>query len=276
PTKELSPEGHDRNTLGTYLRLAVSMGGRGCMRLIYRFYKAIRRMMRSCKENLSEAAAAVREEHEFRMEQLAAVFRVDSDSLQAIQDLWATPVTARVRSIFRTLFLDGLALGLGAAIIIGALGMSGTVSWRWLGGLFAIVSLIMFRYIKRSKVMSPHAALHGRAHKLVDLMPARYVVMGHSHRPYMRALSDASTYVNLGNWALDQLDHRAPRPPCSHLVLRHDENGRALGTLFSWHRKRGATVLRSDTVLDAAPEPSALVISVELLPGLPRPETSPE
>jgi len=257
PTRELSPEGHDKNSLGTYLRLAVSLGVRGCARLIYRFGGAIRRMIRTSREHLSEQAAWVRAEHELRMQQLAAMFRINTDLLQELSQLWATPVTARIRTIFRTVFLDGLALGLCAAIVIALLGLSGLVSWVWLSGLFALVSFVMFVYIRGARVLSPHAALHSRARKLGELMPARYIVMGHTHRPFMQSVADMSTYVNLGNWAIDHLDQRSHKPPCSHLVIRSDDSGRPAATLYSWDRKRGASLLRSDTVQDPAQGASA-------------------
>jgi hypothetical protein len=80
--------------------------------------------------------------------------------------------------------------------------------------------------------------------------------MGHTHRPFMQSISDMSTYVNLGHWAIDQLDQRTHKPPCSHLVIRRDDAGRAAATLYSWDRKRGASLLRSDTVQDTAEEAS--------------------
>ncbi|MET0389697.1 MAG: hypothetical protein ABW321_27235 [Polyangiales bacterium] len=268
PTRELSPEGHDANSLGVYLRLAVSLGVRGCMRLIYRFLRAVVRMVRSSREHLSEAAAAVRAEHERKLQQISTMLGLESNALSELSQLWATPVTARLRTIFRTVFLDGLALGGSAALVLVLLGVSGVVSWTWLSVLFALVSCVMYIYVRSAKVLGPHAALHNRARKLVDLMPARYVVMGHTHKPFLDTLTPKATYVNLGYWTIDLLDHHAPKSPCSHLVIRHDASGQPEATLFSWDSARGATVLFRDPLsarpdVENAPVPDAAELATE-------------
>jgi len=263
PTAELSPEGHDKNTLGTYLTLIVHMGFGGSVRLGLRFVGALARAVRTWREHLSEGAAYVRAEHERGMQRLAEVFGLDAERLSELAELWAEPVTAHFRTIFRTVFLDGLALGVCAAVVVGLLGVSGVVSWVGLAAGFALVSLLMYLYVKHSKVQSPHAALHARAQKLALLMPARYVVMGHSHRPFMQGLTDRSTYVNLGHWA--HADEHTSRAPCSHLVIQHDALGRASAVLYGWDRRLGASVLRSDAVHDPIEDPTPLTDG-ELMP----------
>jgi hypothetical protein len=83
-------------------------------------------------------------------------------------------------------------------------------------------------------------------------MPARYVVMGHTHKPVMEALTPTSTYVNLGNWTVDLLDDHAPKAPCTHLVIRHDAAGRPVATLCRWETPAGASVVHSDRTIEAA------------------------
>lgn len=252
PTRELSPEGHENNSLGHYLRLAFSLGVRGCARLGYRFFGAVGRMVRAWREQVSEHAAHVRAEHEQRLQQLGSVFRLSTEHLSKMTQLWATPVTSGLLSILRTVFLDGLAIGLISALVIAALGASGVVPWVWMPLLVAALCGAMFVYIRRSKVLEPHSALLSGASKLVELMPARYVVMGHTHKPVMEPLSATSTYVNLGNWTVDLLDEHAPKAPCTHLVIRHDSGGQPAATLFRWEEGRGACVLHSDLSLEAS------------------------
>jgi hypothetical protein len=170
--------------------------------------------------------------------------------------LWATPVTAGLLSIFRTVMLDGLAIGLVCLLVIAVLGVSGVVSWVWLPELFALLGVGMFIYVKRSRVLEPHAALLLGASKLVALLPARYVVMGHTHKPVMEPLPSASTYVNLGNWTVDLLDDNAPKAPCSHLVIRHDRSGKPVATLYGWQSDQGASVLFSDQPKEVAADPA--------------------
>ena len=141
-------------------------------------------------------------------------------------------------------------------LVLALLGLSGVVSWIWLPELFALVSLGMFIYVKRSKVLEPHAALIQGAGKLVTLLPARYVVMGHTHKPVMESLPSAATYVNLGNWTVDLLDDHAPKAPCSHLVIRHDRSGKPVATVYSWQSDQGATVMFTDQPKEAAADPA--------------------
>ena len=103
-------------------------------------------------------------------------------------------------------------------------------------------------------------------------MPARYVVMGHTHRPFMQALTDHATYVNLGNWAIDELN-RSPKAPCSHLVIRHDVMGRPSAVLYGWDRRQGASVLRSDVAQDRESEPTSLTGATLVSPASPSHET---
>ena len=256
PTRELSPEGHENNSLGHYLRLAFSLGLRGCARLGYRFFGAVGRMVRSWRDHLSEHAGNVRAEHEQKLQQIGAKLRLSTEHLRQMTQLWATPVTAGLLSIFRTVMLDGLAIGLVCLLVIALLGVLGVVPWIWLPELFALLGVGMFIYVKRSRVLEPHAALLQGASKLVGLLPARYVVMGHTHRPVMESLPSAATYVNLGNWTVDLLDDHAPKAPCSHLVIRHDRSGKPVATLYGWQSDQGASVLFSDQPKEAPAEPA--------------------
>jgi UDP-2,3-diacylglucosamine pyrophosphatase LpxH len=251
PTRELSAEGHENQSLLHYLRLAFSLGLHGCAMLGYRFFRAVGRMVSAWRDQLSEHAAHVKAEHEKELQQISSVFRVSTENLRAMTQLWATPVTARLASIFRTVFLDGLAAGAGALATISLLAICGVVPWIWLPFLVAGVGTGIFAYVKFSRVLEPHGALRRGASKLVELMPARYVVMGHTHRPVMEALSATSTYVNLGNWTADLLDDHAPPAPCTHLVIRHSESGNPSAALCRWEDGQAARVLHSDEQVTA-------------------------
>ena len=250
PTRELSAEGHENKSLGHYLHLAFSLGVRGCAKLGYRFFSAVGRMVSAWREQLSEHAAHIKAEHEKELQRISAVFRVSAENLRAMTQLWAIPVTGRLASIFRTVFLDGLALGAVSLATIALLAVCGVLPWLWLPFLVAGIGVGIFLYAKFSTVLEPHGALRRGASKLVELMPARYVVMGHTHRPVMEQLSPTATYVNLGNWTADLLDDHAPPAPCTHLVIRHGEAGPS-AELRRWEAGHAAHVLQSD-------EPAAL------------------
>jgi UDP-2,3-diacylglucosamine pyrophosphatase LpxH len=246
PTRELSSDGHENNSLFHYLRLAFSLGVQGCAMLAYRFFSALGRMVSAWRDQLSEHTAQIKAEHEHELQKLASVFRLSTEHVRAMTQLWATPVTTHLLSIFRTVFLDGLAVGIAAGSVLGVLALCGVVPWSWFVPLMFAVALAMFIYAKSRRVLEPHAALRRGASKLAALMPARYFVMGHTHKAVMEALTPTSTYVNLGNWTGDLFDESGPPAPCTHLVIRHGEGGTTAAELCRWHDGHAARVSASD------------------------------
>jgi hypothetical protein len=67
--------------------------------------------------------------------------------------------------------------------------------------------------------------------------------MGHTHVPRMEQIDEHSTYINLGGWAVDDLDgYEIPPPPNSHLVIRR-VHGQPVAELRRWDRQHGAVLL---------------------------------
>ncbi len=256
-TRELSVDGHENNSVFDYLRLGFSLGLHGCAMLGYRFFSAVGRMVGAWRDHLSAAAAKIRAEHESSIEHHASHFRVNIDSLRAITKLWPTPTTGGLMSIFHTVFLDGLAAALISGVTITTLGALGVLPLPWLPVIMASVMLGIFVYMKSCRVIEPHAALRRGAEKVAELMPARYVVMGHTHKPTMDPIATtsgaASSYVNLGNWTDDLLADHAPPAPCTHLVIRHNASGHAEASLCAWDNATGVSVLVSDAASARAP-----------------------
>ncbi|HEX7478811.1 MAG TPA: hypothetical protein VF331_13480 [Polyangiales bacterium] len=256
PTRELSTDGHENKSIFDYLRLGFSMGVRGCAMLGYRFFSAVGRMVATWRNHVTEHTAHIRAEQEHRMQQIASVFRLNIDSLRALSKLWAIPVTGTLYAIFRSVFLDGLAAALISGAIITTLGAFNVLPLAWLPVIMAAVMLGIFIYMKSCRVLEPVAALRRGADKLADLMPARYVVMGHTHKPVMEPLGAQSTYVNLGNWTADLSDDHAPPAPCTHLVIRHSPSGKPEAALCTWDMALGVRVLITDAPA-LAPRPVA-------------------
>jgi UDP-2,3-diacylglucosamine pyrophosphatase LpxH len=257
PTRELSTDGHENNSIFDYLRLGFSMGIRGCAMLGYRFFSAVGRMVGTWRNHVTEHTAQIRAEQEHRMQQIAAMFRLNIDSLRALEKLWAIPVTGTLFAIFRSVFLDGLAAALTSGAIITTLGAFNVLPLAWLPLVMSAVMAGIFIYMKSCRVLEPVAALRRGADKLAELMPARYVVMGHTHKPVMEPLGSQSTYVNLGNWTADLSDDHAPPAPCTHLVIRHGASGKPEASLCTWDMALGVRVLSSDAP-GTAPLPAAL------------------
>jgi predicted phosphodiesterase len=256
PTRELSAEGHENTSVLDYVRLAFSLGLHGCARLGYRFFSAVGRMVSAWREQVSEHAQHIRAEHERHLHHIAGAFRLSIDKLRAMTQLWATPVTGKLTSIFRTVFLDGLAAGLFAGAVFAGLAGLHVLPWLWLPPVLIALFVSIVVYMKASRVLEPHAALRLGAARLAELLPARYVVMGHTHRPAMEALTPATTYVNLGNWTGESIDDELDGAPCTHLVIRRGASGHPEARLCGWDDQTGAHVLHRDAPAAPAGAPA--------------------
>jgi hypothetical protein len=86
-------------------------------------------------------------------------------------------------------------------------------------------------------VIDPSDAMRRSAESIARMLPVLYVVMGHTHQPTSHRLeesaSESTTYVNVGNWAVDDLDGPDRAPPRTHLVIRHVE-GRPVAEFCAW------------------------------------------
>jgi predicted phosphodiesterase len=85
--------------------------------------------------------------------------------------------------------------------------------------------------------IDPSSTLRERAARVTRLMPAAFVVMGHTHLPEVTAApGGTSTYVNLGSWDGDDDVANAAR---THLVVYEREDGKAVAELFVWDKASG-------------------------------------
>lgn len=256
PTRELSAEGHDNVSMFDFIRLAFSLGINGCAKLGYRFFSAVGRMVGTWRDHLNQHTSQIRAEHDRGLQQISKVFRLSGDNLRAMTQLWATPVTGKFFSIFRTVFLDGLAGGLIACGVFALLAVLHVLPWMWLPPVLVALVVSIVVYMKSSKVLEPHAALRLGAKRLAELVPTRYVVMGHTHKPMMEKVSPATTYVNLGNWTNDTVDDQVSGAPCTHLVIRHGDGGEPEARLCGWDGQTGPRVLHRDSRTSAVVEGS--------------------
>jgi hypothetical protein len=207
-----------------YLHMAFSLGFVGCARLSYRFLCAVKSMFDSWRAQVSERALKVSAEQERRIQQIAQRVHISVDKLRKLTSLWATPVTGRISSILRSVFLDVILSAFGLGVLLVLLAAFKLVP-LWIIPLLATAGVVAITiWIKSSRVFDPSDAIKEGARRVSTLLPACFVVMGHTHEPLMESISEETTYVNLGNWTNDVLDDNGPKAPCSHLVIR-DVNG---------------------------------------------------
>jgi len=237
PTPGLTNEGHDGWGLFDYLRMAASMGVMGALRLGSRYLHAIAAGIRAGRDHLTDAAKAIRAEHERGVTDLARRMRLSREKLGALAALWPTPVTRGVVSVLRSVFLDRIVL-FGLALMLGTVAPAVGAPWWVSVSLIALLIVGLTGYSvgsapHRAADVEPSSAMRRAALRIKALLPARFVVMGHTHEPMLERLDADSTYINLGNWSLDELDapeHDAPR---THLVLEYID-GQIRAELRAW------------------------------------------
>lgn len=245
PTRGMSMSGHDAMRFTDYVKLVFRMGLRGALRLGLRFGHAIMAMCQVWRDHLSEAATELRGEHDRFMQQIAERVRVGSDKLSALAAAWARPVTGRLSAIVRIVFLDLLAAIAGSTLLILALLVSNAVPVAYIAPIAVALGGGIYAWMKTARVMIDQCndLRRGAAH-VAALLPTRFVVMGHTHKPLMEAISEGVTYVNLGGWAVDDLDAEPDAPaPCTHLVIRHVD-GLPHAELRRWSEE-GPSTLKS-------------------------------
>lgn len=232
PTPGLRQYGHDKMGVIDYVALAFRLGIRGGIDLGRRFVSAVRELFRLRRLALSEAAEALRAEHERRVSHLAEALRIGLDRLRALALLQARPVTSSIRDILASVLLDKLALTLLCSLsllVLGVLGLRGAYV-PWAGAFMVLAWWLSHRYLSRRRHVDPQHELAARAGPLSRLFPAAFVVMGHTHVPVRAVVDDGrATYINTGSWVEDEdsspeapIAYRAAR---THLVIRVGDQG---------------------------------------------------
>jgi UDP-2,3-diacylglucosamine pyrophosphatase LpxH len=239
PTRGMREHGHETLGVVDYLTFGAKLGFGGMLRLGGRFYDAVVELFRLRRAHLSSATRTLREEHERRMGLLAEATRIGVDRLRAIAALQSPPVTRSIRGILASVLLDRLALALLSSIL---LFVTALVGFRyghafWASACIAIAWVSAHRHLAKQRQLDPAEQMADRANHLVRLLPAAFVVMGHTHAPVEKTLDGGdATYINLGSWAEEEPEtDGAPSPPATrtHLVI-HVRDGRAEAELRAW------------------------------------------
>jgi UDP-2,3-diacylglucosamine pyrophosphatase LpxH len=236
PTRGVPEYGHERMGAVDYVMLGVRLGFGGLVALAMRFALAIRELLRLRRAYLSDAAKALREEHERRMAALAEATRIGVEKLRALAALQVPPVTRSLQKIFASLLLDRLMLAVLSTMAIGALLVVGAHhAWAWpaagavaLGWLLGHRRLTLRRRAWFGEKLDNDETLVERAGHLARLFPAAFVVMGHTHTPAVVRVAAGATYVNVGSWHEAEITGReapASRAARTHLIIHPAPEG---------------------------------------------------
>lgn len=245
PTRGLREYGHEALGLVDYIALAARLGLRGGWALLTRFAAAIAEAFRLRRGHFSEAAAALRCEHERRMALLAEATRIGKDRLRALAALQVPPVSRSISGILGSMLLDRLALALACSIALLAVAVVGAYHGHaWYAAACVLVAWgVAHRHLVKQRQLDPAEVLVDRASQLARLFPAAFVVMGHTHIPANVPVNEgAATYINVGSWSEQEPEpdvalaaYRAAR---THLVIHKGASG-PVAELLTWDSLEG-------------------------------------
>ena len=234
PTQGLREAGHETKGAIDYLVFGARLGLGGMVRLGLRFAEAVLVLFRLRRAYLGDSVRALRAEHERRMALLAEATRIGKERIRALAALQSPPVTRSIRGILASVLLDRLALALACSVL---LLVTGVLGWRqghfWFAGVSIAFGWVLGnRYLARQRQLDPAEQMADRASQLARLLPAAFVVMGHTHAPMQKTLRDgAARYINVGAWAEEEPEEgSAPR---THLVIKV-QDGKPVAELRTW------------------------------------------
>jgi UDP-2,3-diacylglucosamine pyrophosphatase LpxH len=232
PTRGMTESGHEHVGLLHYVRFGAKLGLSGMIALGMRFGSAVRELFRVRAESFTEAAAALRAEHDKRIAKLAAAKRIGIDRLRRLLELQSQPITATIGGILASVLLDRIALTCAALLAMSSIAVAalafGFTPWAMLG--VVPVWALLHLGLARRRHVDPSKQLADRATHLVKLFPAAFVVMGHTHIPQSIRAGDA-TYINVGSWA--EHEDESEKAARTHLVI-HVTPGGAEAHFHTW------------------------------------------
>lgn len=229
-THGMKEHGHEHLGVFDYFSFGARLGGRGVFRLASRFASAVVELFALRRAHFHEAMSTLKSEHERRIALLAEASRLGVDRLRSLAALQVPPVTRSIPGILGSVLLDRMALGLFSSIALAVVAVVGMFHGRVLYGALGILTAwaIAHRYLSMQRQLDPAEEMVARAGTLARLLPAAFVVMGHTHIPVQQPVQGGeATYINLGSWAEEEeLDpkhgrevYRAAR---THLVIELD------------------------------------------------------
>ncbi len=243
PTRGLREHGHEHLGVFDYLLLATKLGLSGTIALFMRYVRAVVELFKLRREHFSDAAKALREEHERRKALLAEASRIGMDRIRALAALQVPPLTRSIFGILASLMLDRLALGLIASMLLVTFGVLCAYHSHFVYACVAVLAawIVAQRHLAQLRHVDAADEMSLRAGHLAKLMPAAFIVMGHTHTPANTPINDgASTYINLGSWAEEEPSDSAEsyKAARTHLVI-HVENGKPRAELLAWDSATG-------------------------------------
>jgi hypothetical protein len=223
--------------------LLMRLGVVGSFRIAVRYARASARLIRECYARTLDGGMRQMRRARASLRRFARQTGVSQERLEALRSLYVEPAVKSLNFVMRSLYLDRivsflLATGFAVSALLLAQLVSGAT-----GGLCAIPAAVLGTYacIGRGSNTGPQTSMQRGAERIASLFRARWVVMGHTHRPTVTQVAPGASYVNLGSWGQDDPpDERseAHKSSCTYMLIRRTASGYQ-GELLRWDMERG-------------------------------------
>jgi len=259
PTRGLSSAAYDYVGMGAYAVLLGNLGISGSARIAVRYARACYRLVSECFVRAVDGGRRRMQRGAAQLRRFAGQTGVSLERLAALRALYVEPAVQSLNFIARSLYLDRVFALLFALAFAASATLIGQYAGLTTGGLCAIPAVLLGGYacIGRGSNQGPQASMQRGAERIAAIFRARWVVMGHTHRPTVTEVAPGASYVNLGCWGQDDPpDERmaSHASPCTFFVIRR-HGSEYVGELLSWDRERGplATKHAVETTSPATP-----------------------
>lgn len=209
---------HDKDdwTFLDYIRWTMSARTLAVHRLVKIYIDLVREYFKYYTRYSSSDRRPIREIHAQVRRTLATEANLPDDVLSRMEALHEKPNHLTLQGTINISFVDRwvvIAFDIFAAAI---LAVAGATWWQWAIALAAIIpgnAYLLREMARRLDTYVPPKQRAG-AQRIRDILPVRYVVMGHSHVPEVTPLTtddgQESWYVNTGSWL--HYEHTSPHP----------------------------------------------------------------
>ena len=242
-TPGLKEHGHEDRGLASYVSWALTLGARGVLAVLTRFFGTIWELAKTQRAYVTETAVAMRRDHERRITERGESTGVGAERLRELLSLHSRPIGATFRGVLASVMLDRLALGaimvlaLGAVALLARAGAVNGYGWHAAGGVLAVWLFFHFLLSAGRGNVDPAKRMTDGAARIAKMLRAPYVVMGHTHVPLTMPAGDA-TYINVGSWAEEDDPTSTYRAARTHLVI-HPRGEATQALLYEWRPDEG-------------------------------------
>jgi len=270
PTRGLSTARYEHTSFGGYLGLLVALGCYGSLRIAVRFARAAARLVGTWLSHVRGDGCRRRHAAAVRKARFAARERVSSEQLVALESLYVKPASHSLAFVLRSIYLDRVLACVGAALFVVLAALVARSSGALDGVLFGLPAALFVGYacIGVDRGLVPTQRMQSSAVRIAALFGARWVVMGHTHKPVVQELPAGARYVNLGHWGEDDLpEERAlhQTTTCTYLHVRLD-GASYRADLMRWDAASGSAL----AILDKDGETIGIRAKSGLLAGVPQ------